>query len=109
MEKGSRVVMTPAKSQMIAQFERKRKRRVQKMRHPEQTLRTLNAAIAAKGNVDREYERMFKDEADFDELDKIYHKVNKQPAVSQLGLFDLAQANFMKSKQRFSRQLLVGV
>lgn len=100
--------MTPAKARLVAASEKMRIKRAQKMRHPEKNLRTMNSAVAAMNKTRMDYDRVFEEEKDYDELDKIYHTVNKQPAATQLGIVELAQENFLKSKGRFSRQLLVG-
>lgn len=100
--------MTPVKARMVAESQKMRVKRAQKVRHPQETLRTMNAAVASMSKAKMDYDKMFEEEADYDELDKIYHTVNKQPAATQLGIVELAQENFLKSKGRFSRQLLVG-
>ena len=109
MEKGSRVVMTREKELMVMKYEQMRKKRVQKMRHPQKTLRTMNAARAEFDQTERAYNQMWQEDNDYAKLDKIYHKVNRQPAATQEGLVDLAQTNFMKSKQKLGRNVVVGV
>ncbi len=118
-EKGSRVVPTAYKSRIIAQNEKMRVRSAYKMRHPEKTLRTLNAAKASVHNIDHEYQKIWNGENWEAQQNKLYEpltgedyiKHNKKfdMSVNQLGLVELAEENFKQSKQRFGRMLSVGM
>ena len=118
-EKGSRVVMTPAKRAIIAHNEKFRLKMARKMRHPERTLRTDNAAKASVHNINREYQKIWNAESWEAQQNKLYQpltgedylKHNKKfnMSVNQVGLIELAEENFLKSKQRFSRVLSVGM
>ena len=118
-EKGSRVVMTPYKSQIIAANEKFRVRMAKKMRHPEHNLQTQNAAKASVHNIDHEYQKIWNADNWESQQNKLYkpltgedyikHNKKYNMSVNQVGLVELAEENFLKSKQRFSRELSVGM
>ncbi len=93
---------------MVAKAENMRVRRLNKMRHPNNTLRTLNASIAAMTSAQRNYDLVFHEEKDQEELDKIYHKVNQQPTANQLGIVKQSMENFKKSQSRFQTGSIAG-
>ena len=59
-------------------------------------------------SAQRNYDIMFQEEKDHEELDKIYHKINLQPTASQMGIVKQSMENFKKSKNRFQTGSIAG-
>ena len=66
-------------------------------------------AIEGIKRAQMDYERMFKEQQEWLELDKIYKVANKTQTTNQVGLIEQAAENFKLSKQKLGSMFPVGV
>lgn len=69
----------------------------------------MNKALLAAKSTQMDYDRMWKEQSDLETMDKVYEKVNRNPAGTQIGLLKTAAENAKRSRKRFDNTVLIGV
>lgn len=119
-EKGSRVVMTPAKQRLVARANQRGMRTRQKIMRPDRSIRQFQVIAAGLKKTQTNAQRMWSEEhKNFTELPDVYKPINDLGHTTQLGLVQQSIANYEKSRARFASgqqqigklaaQLLTGV
>lgn len=108
-ETGQRVVMTNKRRKLVAAQQAFQRRINLKIRHPDNSLMDFKTAVAGIGKAQLAYEKMFKEQQEWLELDKIYKPLNALQTANQVGLVQQAAKNFELSKQKLAAMTPVGV
>jgi hypothetical protein len=108
-ETGQRVVMTNKRKKLVAAQQAFQRRINLKIRHPDNSLMDFKTAVAGIGKAQLAYEKMFKEQQEWLELDKIYKPLNALQTANQVGLVQQAAKNFELSKQKLAAMTPVGV
>jgi len=108
-ETGQRVVMTNKRRRLVAAQQAFQRRINLKIRHPDNSLMDYKTAVAGIGKAQLAYEKMFKEQQEWLELDKIYRPLNALQTANQVGLVQQAAKNFELSKQKLAAMTPVGV
>ena len=119
-EKGSRVVMTPAKQRLVARANMRDLKTRQKIMRPNRSLRQFQVIASGLKKTQTNAQRMWSEEhKNFDQLPDVYKPMNELGHTAQLGLVQQSIANYEKSRNRFASgqqqigklaaQLLTGV
>ena len=109
METGQRRVMT-AKRQKLVQEQNKLQRKLNlRIRHPDNTLQDYKTAVAGIEKAQMSYEKMFKEQQEWLDLDKIYKPANAMETSNQVGIVQQAQLNFQLSRAKLQSMTPIGV
>ena len=108
-ETGQRRVMTARRQKLQAAANAVQRRQNLRIRHPDNSLMEYKTAIEGIKRAQMDYERMFKEQQEWLELDKIYKVANKTQTTNQVGLIEQAAENFKLSKQKLGSMFPVGV
>jgi hypothetical protein len=80
-----------------------------RIRHPDNSLMEYKTAVEGINRAKMDYERMFTEQQEWLELDKVYKVANKTQTSNQIGLVQQAAENFKLSKQKLSAMTPIGV
>jgi len=101
--------MTNKRRKLVATQTALQKRTNLKIRHPDNSLMDFKTAVTGIGKAQMAYEKMFKEQQEWLELDKIYRPTNALQTSNQVGLIQQAAKNFELSKQKLAAMTPVGV
>lgn len=101
--------MTAKRQKLVAAQQAFQRRTNLKIRHPDNSLMDYKTAVAGIGNAQMAYEKMFKEQQEWLELDKVYRPANTLQTSNQVGLIQQAAKNFELSKQKLAAMTPVGV
>ena len=109
METGVRRVMTNKRRKLVAAQQQFQRRTNLKIRHPDNSLMDYQTAVSGIGKAQMAYEKMFKEQQEWLDLDKVYRPANSMQTANQVGLIQQAAKNFELSKQKLAAMTPVGV
>lgn len=109
METGVRRVMTNKRRKLVAAQQQFQRRTNLKIRHPDNSLMDYQTAVSGIGKAQMAYEKMFKEQQEWLDLDKVYRPANSMQTANQVGLIQQAAKNFELSKQKLASMTPVGV
>lgn len=101
--------MTAKRQRLVAGQQAFQRRVNLKIRHPDNSLMEYKTAVAGIGKAQLAYEKMFKEQQEWLELDKIYRPLNALQTTNQVGLVQQAAKNYELSKQKLAAMTPVGV
>lgn len=108
-ETGTRRVMTDRRKKLQQNAMALQRKTNMRIRHPDNSLMEYKTAVEGIHRAKMDYERMFKEQQEWLELDKVYKVANKTQTSNQIGLIQQAAENFKLSKQKLSAMTPVGV
>jgi hypothetical protein len=108
-ETGTRRVMTDRRKKLQKNAMALQRKTNMRIRHPDNSLMEYKTAVEGINRAKMDYERMFTEQQEWLELDKVYKVANKTQTSNQIGLVQQAAENFKLSKQKLSAMTPIGV
>jgi hypothetical protein len=101
--------MTGKRRKLVEQQNKLQRKLNLRIRHPDNTLQDYQTAVKGIEAAQTSYEKMFKEQQEWLDLDKIYKPANAMQTSNQVGLVQQAAQNFQLSRAKLESMTPVGV